>query len=215
MGEVTTRTSSQFSNEDGEVGKDGRRSLTTGDLRNKLAVDTGSSEEVEVAVEDDVHALFPVRGPVRGTHEGVGDHQWDVLVDLLDLGVDSTEVCVQVVDSVGVRDGVGGGEVGEVVTWLVDGREGELVRVSGGLDEFEDLVCDLHRVVEVCRVVPPADVRKGLTDVEEVSSTGKTVEANDDVHALADSMVGDSTEVLKLITVVELGSGDIDPVGVG
>lgn len=55
-------------------------------------------------------------------------------------------------------------------------------------------------------------MHKSLTDVEVVDTTRERVKTDDDVHTVSlDGVVGDGLEVLLLVTVVELRSGNLDP----
>lgn len=57
---------------------------------------------------------------------------------------------------------------------------------------------------------------ESFTDVEPVGSSRKRVQAQDNVHTvLLDGVVGDRSQVLLLVTVVQHGPGNIDPSGVG
>jgi hypothetical protein len=59
-------------------------------------------------------------------------------------------------------------------------------------------------------------VTKGFTDIEPVDASWERVQTKNDVHAiLLDGVVGDRSQVLLLVTVVQHRSGNIDPSGVG
>lgn len=114
--------------------------------------------------------------------------------------------------------GVGAAELGEVgvVRGLVDGLEGEVRGVLGGLDESEDCIDCVQTVFQVAGRVEPVAAADTLADLESVDATGKTVKVDNDVHViLVDGIVGDGAKIFLLVTVVELRARDFDPCGVG
>jgi hypothetical protein len=71
-------------------------------------------------------------------------------------------------------------ETGKVVRSLVDWSDGEGVYVSAVLDEVENTIDGLVRVVEVGGVVEPVIVEEGLANVEIVNATWKRVKTDND-----------------------------------
>jgi hypothetical protein len=190
-------------------------SLTAHSRVDILRVGACSGEVVDVRVKHNVGASVVEGCPVGSALETVLNHHGNALVDLGDLFEHTAVVSI---DPVGgfVREAGRGTEAGEVVRGFVDGRDGKGRYAAAGLDEVQDAVDSLERVVEVGGVVEPAVVHQSLTDIEVVDTTGQGVETDDNVHiVLVDGIVGNSLEVLLLVAMVENGAGDFDPCGVG
>jgi hypothetical protein len=77
-------------------------------------------------------------------------------------------------------------ETGKVIRGLVDRSNGEGIHVSAILDEVEDTINSLVRVVEVGGVIEPVIMEESLADVEVVDATRKRVKTDDDC---SDSLV--------------------------
>ncbi|KAH0194784.1 glycoside hydrolase, partial [Aureobasidium melanogenum] len=201
-----------FADEVGELGGLGDEGGLPADRGSDvLGVGTSSSEVVDVRVDDEVGRGVEVRLPESSALEAVLEHDGDAAIDLCNTSKNLGGVVGNPLSTLGGETGRSS-EAGEVVRGLVDWCHGPGSQVAAGLDEVKDGIDGVVGVVEVGGVVEEVIVHQSLTDIEVVDTTRERVETDNDVHAVSvDGVVGDSLEVLLLVTVVESRSGNLNP----
>jgi hypothetical protein len=193
-------------------------------------VSTGSSEPVEVRVDDQVGASSIEWCPERFTLEAVLKHDWDTLVNGSDLLEDASDVGVDPVSAVRGETS-GRSESGKVtintistvriancsvkdlrVRSLVDRGNGECVEVARALHESENSIDSLERPVQVGGVVEPLIVAESLADIKAVDATWEGVQANHTVHIIfLNCICCYCSKIRLLVAVVQSRARHIDP----